>query len=234
MNEPSTQKLKTIEAVARHFGARCGDDPRDGHLLNGGKRIAVEVATLSDRVVGPGAATKPRLRFDKVARGLVARRKAGLGELVPDGMTVVFTITARIRLASQTAAAMEERIGTCLARRTAAKDFVDTIHENRIRVRFVKSGARRAAKVVGFVHNPDPSAGLLLDMTASLLRHIGAAAEKPARSGSKRERWLVIVSPNGSRLFGTYRQVYAELSLQTGFRKILVMFQDGKVETLSG
>lgn len=101
---------------------------------------------------------KPRLRFDKVARRFVFDLQAALSDAVPDGTTVTFTITAPIRLASKTAAVLEEHIRALLARRTKQAESEQTIHGNSIRVRVVRSVETQAAKVVGFVHNPDPGA----------------------------------------------------------------------------
>lgn len=107
---------------------------------------------------------KPRLRFDKVARRFVSDLQTALRDAVPDGTTVTFTITAPIRLASKTVAALEARIRALLPRRARQVDSEETIHGNAIRVRVVRTGSTRAPKVVGFVHNPDPGAAdALLD-----------------------------------------------------------------------
>jgi len=113
----------------------------------------------------------PRLRFDKVVIQLMDRLKATLGGNVPDGMTVALTVTAPIRLAAKTAAALEEKIRALLGRRSPARDVSATIHGNRIRIRLLRHGSDRAPKLVGFVHNPDPAAAvLLLDLTSEWIQ----------------------------------------------------------------
>jgi hypothetical protein len=74
-----------------------------------GKRVPVDITTLKRRGTGQGDAAKPRLRFDKVATRLIERLQATCGETVPDGMTVLLTITAPIRLPSKTAASLEDK-----------------------------------------------------------------------------------------------------------------------------
>jgi len=81
-----------------------------------GKRFAVDVTTLKRRGVGQGSAAKPRLRFDQVATRLIERLQATLGDTVPDGMTVLLTITAPIRMPSKTAASLEDKIQILLGR----------------------------------------------------------------------------------------------------------------------
>ena len=104
------QERTAIEAVARRFSATWekGSDPPDAFIMVDGKRVAVDITTLKRRRTGQGNAATPRLRFDKVATRLIERLQATLGETVPDGMTVLLTITAPIRLPSKTAASLEE------------------------------------------------------------------------------------------------------------------------------
>lgn len=118
------QERTAIEAVARRFSATWeeGGDPPAACLMVAGKRIAVDIATLKRRGIGQGSAAKPRLRFDKVATRLIEGLRATLAETVPDGMTVLLTITAPIRLPSKTAASLEDRMRDLLRRRSPGRD----------------------------------------------------------------------------------------------------------------
>ena len=93
------------------------------------------------------------LRFDKVATRVVERLRAAAADVVPDGMTVVATITAPIRLPAKTVAAVEDKIRTTLARR-ARGDVKATINGNRVQIRIVEDASKRAPKLIGYVHNP--------------------------------------------------------------------------------
>ena len=109
-----------------------------------GKRVAVDITTIKQRGTGQGAAAKLRLRFDKVATRLIERLQATLDEAVPDGMAVLLTITVPIRLASKTAAALEDRIQTLLARGSPGRDVKD--HGSHVRMRFLRGKPERAPK----------------------------------------------------------------------------------------
>jgi hypothetical protein len=224
MSTLKKQEQAAIEAVARHFSATWEKGP-DATLTIARKRIAVEVVTIKEKIAGP-----PRLRFDKVVLRLVGDLQAALSELVPDGEAVVVTVTAPIRLSSKTTAALENKIRDRLARRSARSEIEDTINGNQVRVRFVKGVSGQSSKVIGFVHNPDPDAHVLLDIAQSLLRNISAAAGRRARSA--KERWLIVSVDGG--FIETYRQVYAQLSIATDFKKILIVLAGGRVETLTG
>jgi hypothetical protein len=197
-----------IEAVARHFSAKWGEG-RD--LTIAGKRIAVDVATLKAR-----AGTKPRLRFDKVALGLIRRLQDAA---VPARKTVVVTITAPIRQDSKTGAVLQDRIRRLLARRSAQPRLTDTIHGNHVQIRVFKHAWSRASKLIGLVHNPDSDAGVLFEMARSLL------AASPAD-------WLVIDCEQGLPLIDTYRHVYSQLIPRPPFQKALMVLGGGRVEAL--
>jgi hypothetical protein len=236
MSELRKQERAAIEAVARDFSATWerGEGPPDAYLTIAGKCIAVEVATIKQPIAGLGGLTKPRLRFDRVALGLVRRLQATLSESVPDGTTVIVTITAPIWLPSKTAAALEDNIRTYLARRSSQVEVKDTIHGNQIRVRLVKGGSRRTSKVIGFVHNPESDPEVLLDITQSLIECIGAKAGEGAPARSAGDRWLVLAGEDRLSQIEPYRQVYSQLSLPTGFKKILMVLAGGRIERLTG
>jgi hypothetical protein len=103
------------------------------------------------------------LRFDKVAIGVVERLRDAVGDAVPDGTTVVVTITAPIRLPGKTTAALEGKIRTLLGQKTSGRDVKAIVHGNRVRIRVVRRASRRAPTLVGFVHNPDVDPLPLLD-----------------------------------------------------------------------
>lgn len=228
---------RAIEAVARRFSATWQPSNADspvGFLTLDGERIAIEIAVIASKKTAGAGPTRPRLRFDRVALGLIARLQAGLVDFVPDGQTVVITITAPIWLAVKTAATVRETIRQRLERRAVRLRIDETINGNRVRARLVEDLSRRASKVVGFVHNPDSDAKTLFDTAESLLRHIGAVAGTGKRKGFPGDRWLVLDCGAGHADPGTYRQVFSQLALPTDFKKILLVLSGGRVETLAG
>jgi hypothetical protein len=157
-----------------------------------------------------------------------------LYEAVPDGKTMILTMTAPIRMPAKTAAVLEDKIRTCLARHPVPAEARDTIHGNEIKVRLVKNGLGRTSKVIGFVHNPESDPDVLLDMTRSLIERIGTAAGKRAPARFSGDRWLVLANEDEPSHIETYRHVYSQLSLPNDFKKILMVFAGGRVEALAG
>ena len=240
MRDLKKQERTAIEAVARRFSATWekGSDPPDAYIMVAGKRVAVDITTLKRRGTGQGNAAKPRLRFDKVATRLIERLQATLGETVPDGMTVLLTITAPIRLPSKTAASLEDKIQTLLGRgapgrNERGRDEKNTIHGNRVQIRLLRDESERAPKMIGFVHNSDSDPLLLLNMTRELLELISAEAGRraPRLAG---DRWLVVISAGEISCLEAYRYIYSQLRMATDFKKILMVFGDGRVGMLTG
>jgi hypothetical protein len=212
-----------LDAVARHFSGTWerGEDPREVYVSIAGKRVAIAVAILDQRFV-----ERPRLRFDRVALRLVRNLRSALGDAVPDGQSVILTVTAPIRLPGRTAAELEGKIRTCLGSKAA--EIKDTIHGNGIRLRLVKHGLAAQSKVIGFVHNPDSDPGVLMDLTSALIDVL-----EPAPAGYSGERWLVLASEDRPSHIGTYRDICAQLSLPADFARILMVFAAGRVESLA-
>lgn len=222
-----------IEAIAKRFSATWekGGDRSGASIMVGGKRVAICIATLKLPGIGQGKDAKVRLRFDKVANRVIERVRVALRETVPDGMTVLLTITAPIRLPSKTAASLEEKAQSLLARCSLGRDEIATIHGNRIRMRLLRSKSERAPKMIGFVHNSDSSPLLLLNMTRELLEVISAEAGGPAPRPAS-DQWLIVISAGGSSCLAVYRHIYSQLRVATGFEKILMLFSDGRIGTL--
>lgn len=226
-------ELAAVDAVARHFSASWdpGGAPRAACLQIAGKRVAIDIATLKVRAE---ASTQPRLRFDKVALGLVRALQADPGNLVREGEMVIVTVTAPIRSDSKTTAALRETIRECLARRARRVEVRQTIHENRTAVRRVKGMPGPTSRVIGFVHNPGPDPGVLLDLTESLAECIAGAANEAMRGKSNSDRWLVIAIENGLPHIGILRHVYSQLEIKSNFKRIIMVLAGERVEVLGG
>ena len=187
------------------------------YLKNANKQDVVEVITFR-RV------KEPRLRFDRTAVGLVRRLQATTAKFVPEGKTLIVTITAPIRQDSKTGLVLGHRIRRLLAsRRTQLKA---KIHGNRIQARVLAGGSSRTSRVIGFVHNPEPNPTALLDVTRSLLACIGSR-----KRSAKEIRWLIVDNQDGLAPVETVRQVCLALRARSVFKRILLV-ERGSVKVL--
>ncbi|HZC17114.1 MAG TPA: hypothetical protein VE309_10165 [Caulobacteraceae bacterium] len=129
------------------------------------KSPVVEPATIERKIAEQAAAAKLRLRFDKVVVRLVGGLKAALTGVVPEDQTVVFTVTAPIRLCAKTAAALESMVRGGLP----DSELRGVIHGNDVRVRRVTGVSPCMPRVLGFVHNPESDADLILGLAEARL-----------------------------------------------------------------
>ena len=171
---------------------------------------------------------KPRLRFDKVAVRLVRRLQEAVGGAVPDGCTVVLTITAPIRLPGKTTVALEALARSNLKAAQAAVEAV--VHGNRVRLHVVEHAVPQAAKVIGFVHNADTDPNLLLAVTCSLLDGLGTRTA----SATAGDRCLVLASGVEPPMVEAYRYAWNQLAIPTGSARVLLVLAGGQVEPLNG
>jgi hypothetical protein len=109
------------------------------------------------------------LRFDKVALRLIARLQSTLARDVPDGMTLLVTISAPIRLPSKTVVDIGDRIRAWLASGAVPPEFRAGFNGNQVRIRIVNGTSETSPGVFVFVHNPDvDTTSLFNEVQASL------------------------------------------------------------------
>ena len=124
------------------------------------KTVAIE------REIGESArAAKLKLRFDKVVRRLTGDLKATLAGVLPEGRSVVITVTAPIKHPAKTAETLENIVRDGLARGELCK----TIHGNKVRIRPITQVATNMPKVLAFVHNTESDARRILNIAEARL-----------------------------------------------------------------
>jgi hypothetical protein len=223
---------EVLEGVARRFSAtwEYRNDAGDVDLRLAGRPVAVHLATLQNRGTG-GAAARIRLRFDKVARRLIERLQNGTGRTVPEGAMIVLTVTAPIRLASKTAAALEARLPALSDGGSPGRDRMFTIHGNRVRVRVLTHVSARAPRLIGFVHNADSDPVLLMNLAGEWVRllNVQAGTQRARPAGG---RWLVVTSVDGMSSLQAHQYIWSQLPMPGGTDRILIAAGDGRVEVL--
>lgn len=193
-----------------------------------GRTVDVDATTLPVRGSSHGKETKPRLRFDKVVVRVTERLRAAAGDAAPSGVTVLLTLTAPIRVAAKTAAVIEERMRAVLERRAAAQCARYTILGNHVRVQVVTHGIPNAPKLISFVHDPETNPRLLFDMTQEALDLAKATAQRRPSA-----RILVVECARSRACLETYRHIWTLLSSVTTTQEVLMVFHDGRAESLT-
>ena len=129
------------------------------------KSPVIDASPIEGEIVARLRAAKLRPRFDKVALQLVAELKTALASAVPEGQTMVFTISAPIRLPGTTARALKNLV------RSGSRDAqrCEIVHGNKIRIRWLEGVQKHMPKVLGFVHSVESDAGAILALAEARL-----------------------------------------------------------------
>ena len=124
-----------------------------------------ELSVIEHAVAERCKAAKLRLRFDRVALVVIGRVKAALAEIVPKDQTIIFTLTAPIRVPSRTAAAIDGLVRDGLP----DGEVQNTIFGNQVRLCRVVGVATEMPRAIGFVHNREVDARLILTLAKARL-----------------------------------------------------------------
>ena len=123
-------------------------------------------ATIEEKITSRMNAAGIRIRSDKVALRLLACVKAGVAPTLAADQSIACTVTAPIKLPAKTCAALRE----WLLGHLDGRDLRTTINGNEVRARITNNTTSDKPRVVGFVHNPESNADLVLEIAETSLR----------------------------------------------------------------
>jgi hypothetical protein len=232
-SESKQVSQSAIEAVAKHFSAtwESAEGAPGAYLSIRGRRIALDVADLTQQSPRKKPVAKARFREDKVARRVLRDLESALH--VPAGKSIILTLGAPIRVANKLVVALTSLLVTYLDDGIEEIDEKRTILGNRVRFRVVKPGSKWPAKVIGFVFTGDPAPGVLAATLSSLHDEIAAIAKRRTPKGFVGDRWLVLHNDDWIADVKTYRRAYSLLRPPHDFSKILMVSGGGRIEVLA-
>ena len=224
-----------IEGVAKHFSAtwESAEGAPGAYLSIRGRRIALDVADLTQKSPRKKPVAKARFREDKVAQRVLRDLESALHAHVPAGKSIILTLGAPIRVANKLVVALTSLLVTYLDDGIEEVDEKRTILGNRVRFRVVKPGTKWPAKVIGFVFTGDPAPGVLAATLSSLHDEIAAIAKRRTPKGFVGDRWLVLHNDDWIADVKAYRRAYSLLRPPHDFSKILMVSGGGRIEVLA-
>jgi hypothetical protein len=129
------------------------------------KSPVIDADTVEREIIVRLRAANLRLRFDKAALRLVGGLKAALANAVPEGKTLIFTISAPIKLPGKTAEALEK-----MMRSDPPKaERREIVQGNEVRIRRLRGVPKGMPKALGFVHSVGSDAGAILALVEARL-----------------------------------------------------------------
>ena len=223
-----------IEAIAAELSGRWepGEDPPDAYLtINGHRKIAVEISTLTQNV--PSERGRGSRRTDDAAGiRLVHDLNLELSELVPNGQTVVLSFSVPMSKLPKTKIALMNFLRQKLVEKHSFTTGTDVeFYGNSFNIR---THRRKIGKIFGaFTHsgsNPDIS----FNAEQMLEERIADKAMKCRALKNKYELWLALLNDYVLADGFNYKRVLAQTSFEHPFSKIVVVSRvDGTVDFIS-
>ena len=174
-------------------------------------------------------AAKPRLRYDRVALRFIRDLREQLAPQLARREVAIATIRAPILQAGKTLQALEEKFRARRAGNDARTELTSRVFGNRIELRLLH-GTGRGSDVLGFVYTEGTRPAVIADAVQSLLVCLRPRSDIPRSAGA--DRWLVV---RGALAFAdAYRDACAQLSNLAPFANVVLVAEDGRVETLGG
>ena len=133
---------------------------------------------IAEAVAAAGDTTTSRLglRFDRVVVRVLNHLRLFVGADAPEGLTVLLTLTAPVRAPKTTAVALEREVAALLQNGCPEAERSVVLYGNRAALRLIEHAPRRGQVLLGFVHNPDVDAAVILHLAERWLRCTDQAA----------------------------------------------------------
>ncbi len=222
-----------ISAIAREFSASWepGEDPPDAYLLLGEKRIAVEISRLMQPIID-GRGTRSRITDDKATIAVGDELNLKLRTMVPEGYRVSLVMRSPILELSKT----KNRIFALL--KSSLQDFQSfprkrhvQFHDNPIAIYLDEQVDPLAQKItIGFIGS---AADLGVNTRHILKDRIETKAAKCGHLSERGPLWLALFNNYWLTDADTYRFALSMLSVQHPFAKILIVSDQGAVDTIT-
>ena len=127
---------------------------------------------IAEAVAASGDTTTSRLglRFDRVVVRVLHRLALFVDCNAPKGLAVLLTLTAPVRVPKKTAVALEREVAALLQNRFSEIERSVVLHGNRAELRLVERPPTGGRALLGFVHNPNVDAVVILNLAERWLR----------------------------------------------------------------
>jgi len=224
-----------IRSLASSFEGRwdVGENPPDAYLIVKGKRISVEISTLTQHVPSSKGGLIPRLSEDSTAIRICEELNDEIHEHISECTTILLTINSPILKARQTKKLLAEKILEVVHTSKGAEfDCEAQILGNKIRIHLIPEERPSGKKVVGLVPNSKSNPDILLNAKYILKDRISVKTEKCQNLNQENPLWLALLNDYWLADINTYRNVLTEISVINPFEKIIIVSWNGAVTVI--
>ena len=169
-----------LNSVSRFYGGDwdAGEDPPDAYLTVTGRRIAVEVSTLTQRVTDD-TGTRSRISDDAGAIRLANELDLEVGSSVPTGKRVMLVLSSPIADRRKTKPTLAAEIRSLLSADATKRNV--TIRGNDVEISVYDWDGLDGKKIVALVKSRSSSPDILKNATSILEDRIGSRRTNVSR-----------------------------------------------------
>ncbi|MDH3354349.1 MAG: hypothetical protein OEL79_03940 [Chromatiales bacterium] len=212
-----------LSTLVDQFGGRYieGEDPPDGYILNGDKRIAVEVSTLVENIQGENGKQYSRMNDDAPAQNLAKKIESDIENNIPEGMHVFLTICAPIKKIKKTQTLVGNEIITMI--QTGVFKLEREFFGNDISINIFTGWGDYTPKVGLAISNRYSSDNLGKNTKIMLSERIEIKNKKRNVQPNNSEYWLALFNDYWIANEESYQLAYKNLNIEHNFDKILIV-----------
>ena len=133
-------------------------------------RLADRAVAVAVAEMGGCRVSQLGLRFDRVALRILDQLTCHASACVPEGVSVILTLTAPIRMPKQVVSAIQSGLSTLVQDDGDRTERSIALVGGQARLRLVEGVPQDAPKLLGFVHNPEIAAAQISDLAVKWLR----------------------------------------------------------------
>ena len=222
------EEIHALEALIYAYGGdyEKGDDPPDAYFIKEGKRIAIEVSMLVEKIKKKSRITS-RMDIDASVASMSKFVDDEVGDLIPDDKCIYLGLKSPILEIPKFKAELLILIKQVIDTNENLKNI--DIFGNRVSIHYKLRGPS-AERVVQF-HST--SQKFSIQQASELLRdRILDKTRKMRDIINKTPCWLILINTYWSANIDTYREIYARMNINHPFEEIFIVDQYLEIERL--
>jgi len=212
-----------LRALIKEFGGQCieGEDPPDAYILNGNKRIAVEVSALVEQLQDENGKLYSRLNDDAPAKNLAEKIESDIGENIPYGTHIFLVLKTPIRQIRKTQALIGDEIIKMIKTGDLQKEnkFLD----NDISISVFTGWGDYTPKIGCAISTRYSSSNIYENTKRMLGERIETKNKKRNIKPDNTEYWLALFNHYWIADEESYQLAYRSLGVEHDFDKILIV-----------
>ncbi len=212
-----------LNTLITEFGGQYteGEDPPDGYITIGDKRIAVEVSMLVEQLQNENGESYSRMKDDAPAHNLASNIELDINAKIPHDMHVFLVIGAPIKQIRKTQAKVAETISHMIQNNIFKLDqkFLD----NDISISIFTGWGSYTPKIGYAISNRYSSANIGENTEMMLRERIQTKNKKRNVKPDIDEYWLALFNDYWVADEESYQIAYRNLDIEHNFDKIIII-----------